>query len=400
MVCVCLALIAVAFAVSMPCVVVARTVGLKTGALDSTGVAGQVKAPARKIPNTGGIGLFAGIALPMAIGLAVAVVWKPVHGAAEPASSIVAALAVHVEGMRQQVPMAIALLVALASLHALGLIDDRRALGPKIKLLVMALMALLLVWPPVGMFESTRLLTLLDARAGGMWLSILITVVWFVVVTNAMNFMDNMDGLSGGVAAIASACFLVAAILHGQWFIAMTLALMVGACLGFLVLNFPPAKIFMGDGGSLVLGFLLAFLTARTTYIAPVMDDAVGAASASPWYAVLMPIVVLAVPIYDVVSVCAVRIRQGRSPFVGDLQHFSHRLVRRGLSRRGAVLVIYCLTLCTGISGILLTRASSTSAILIGVQVIVMLAILAIFESRAQHTLDQSDPLHPDYSKR
>ncbi|MCA9279339.1 MAG: undecaprenyl/decaprenyl-phosphate alpha-N-acetylglucosaminyl 1-phosphate transferase [Phycisphaeraceae bacterium] len=395
MILLCLGLVVLAFAVSLPSVIVARRIGLKAGALDAAGVEGQVKAPSRKIPNTGGISIFLGIAFPMVFGLVVALLWNTTSDA-DTQGAVSDAISVHAAGMRQQIPMATALLLGLVSLHVLGLIDDRKPLGPKIKLFAMGVAALVLIWPPMGMYDSTRLLTLLDARAGGMWLSILITLVWFLVVTNAMNFMDNMDGLSGGVAAIASSCFLVAAILNGQWFIAMTLALMVGACLGFLVLNFPPAKIFMGDGGSLVLGFLLAFLTSRTTYIAPIED---GVTSASPWYAVLMPIVVLAVPLYDFVSVCIIRLRQGRSPFVGDLQHFSHRLVRRGLSRRGAVLVIYCLTLCTGISGILLTRANSTSAILIGMQVVVMLAILAIFESRARHTLDETDPLHPNYSK-
>ncbi len=138
--------------------------------------------------------------------------------------------------------------------------------------------------------------------------------------------MDNMDGLSAGTALVASACFLASTLLnhhHEQWFVAAVLALLVGACGGFLVFNAPRpggARIFMGDGGSLVLGFLLAFLTIRTTYI-PAPALAAPSQAPSAWYAVFMPLCVLAVPIYDLVSVSLIRLSRGRSPMVGDLNH-------------------------------------------------------------------------------
>lgn len=236
----------------------------------------------------------------------------------------------------------------------------------------------------VSFFPETRLLTMLDQRVGGIWLSIAVTVLWFLIVTNALNFLDNMDGLSAGVAAIAGTCFLAAAALNGQWFVAATLALIVGSSLGFLIFNFRPgrggAKIFMGDGGSLVLGFLLAFLTVRTTYY-----RGEGTGPAGGWYGVFMPLVVLAVPIYDFLSVCAIRISQGRSPFVGDRQHLSHRLVRLGLSEGSAVGVIYGLTAVTGLSGIILASLAPWAAVVVGVQTIVILMLVALFEySRAR----------------
>ena len=156
---------------------------------------------------------------------------------------------------------------------------------------------------------DTRLLTMLDGYAAGTWLSILITTIWFVVIINAMNFMDNMDGLSGGTAGIAASLFMIATLVNGQWFVASCLGLLVGGLLGFLYFNFPRkggATIFLGDGGSLVVGYLLAFLTARTTYM---QDSAV----TSHWYAVLMPLVVLAIPLYDFVSVVLIRLSQGRT---------------------------------------------------------------------------------------
>src|SRR5207253_7517226 len=96
--------------------------------------------------------------------------------------------------------------------------------------------------------------------------SVTLTVLWIVAITNAFNFLDNMDGLSAGVAAVATTAFLITALLVGQWFVAATLALLLGALVGFLCFNFPPATIFMGDSGSLVIGFILAVLTVRTTF--------------------------------------------------------------------------------------------------------------------------------------
>jgi UDP-GlcNAc:undecaprenyl-phosphate GlcNAc-1-phosphate transferase len=247
-------------------------------------------------------------------------------------------------------------------------------MGPISKLIIMLAPAVVF-----SVFFDTRLLTMLDVYVGGSWLSIVLTIIWIVAITNAMNFIDNMDGLSAGIATIAGAMFLVAAILNAQWFIGVILALLVGGCLGFLVFNFPPAKIFMGDGGSLVIGFILAITTVRTTYIP---DDASGPLSGN-WYALLMPIAVLAVPLYDFVSVTLIRIAQGKSPFVGDLQHFSHRLRDRGLGNRGTILVIYALTACSGVAGILLTRAESWEAALLGLQVLLILGAIALFEYRS-----------------
>jgi UDP-GlcNAc:undecaprenyl-phosphate/decaprenyl-phosphate GlcNAc-1-phosphate transferase len=363
-------LILVGLAVSLPATWGMLRLGRRLGALDSGGVAGQVKAPARAVPNTGGVGIFLGIALPVLAGLGLA------HAVdVERVASAMPALAGHLPGIREQTPLALLFLGCLAVLHVMGLVDDRRPLGAMPKLAVMVAVAAAI---PL-LSKDTRLLEVLDGPAGGPWLSVLLTVGWIVVVTNAMNFLDNMDGLAGGIAAMAGGCFLIGALLSGQWFVAASLALLVGACVGFLVFNFPPAKIFMGDSGSLVLGFTLAFLTVRTTYY----SDAEGHALAGGWYAVLMPVVVLAVPLYDFVSVVLIRLRQGRSPFVGDLQHFSHRLVRIGLSRRAAVVVIYGFTAATGIGGIALASLEPWQALLVGVQTGVILGVLGALEYAA-----------------
>lgn len=373
-----LCLIPVAFLIAAPVTALVRWLGTRLGTLDGAGVAGQVKAAVRRVPNTGGVAIFAAIAGPMALLLAAANTpslsdWL---GSADPAISA------HMPGLASQTGAGAAFLAGLLVLHAVGLVDDRRPLGPWLKLAVMAAVAAAVV-----LASDSRLLTLLDNRVPGGWaLSVLLTVLWIIVVTNAFNFMDNMDGLSAGVAAIASSCFLGAALMHErpQWFVAGSLALVVGACLGFLVFNFPRrergATIFMGDGGSLVLGFTLAFLTVRTTYLHSAGD--IGPAGPSAWYAVLMPVVILAVPLYDFVSVCVIRIAQGRSPFVGDLQHLSHRIERHGLSRRASVLVIYGLTAITAIGGVHLPSAAPWQARLIALQTLVVLCTLAVYEGR------------------
>jgi UDP-GlcNAc:undecaprenyl-phosphate GlcNAc-1-phosphate transferase len=256
------------------------------------------------------------------------------------------------------------MLAAMGALLVTGWVDDRRSLNPWIKLAVqVAAAAVMAIWFGVR---------LLDLEMLPVWISIVITVLWIVAVTNAINFMDNMDGLAAGVSAIAAALFMVACLVNKQWFVAATLAVLVGGLVGFLVFNFPPATIFMGDRGSLVIGFLLAVLTVRTTYYDPSLGGG--------WYAVFMPLVVLAIPLYDLVSVTLIRLRQGRSPMVGDQQHFSHRLVHRGLSPRGAVVVIWAATAVTGIGGVALGSLEAWQAILVGVQTGLVLLVIALLE--------------------
>jgi UDP-GlcNAc:undecaprenyl-phosphate/decaprenyl-phosphate GlcNAc-1-phosphate transferase len=372
-----LGLIPVALLLSWPLTAVVRRASGRLGAVDSAGVPGQVKAPRRRVPNTGGIAIFWSVALPMLAGL---VVLAPLGRSEdrpweEDFSLIPADLHAYLPRLSESADTALLMLGCLLVLHVLGLVDDRRPMGPWVKMGVM--LAVSAAVPLAS--EETRLLTMLDGRVGGAWLSVVLTAGWLLVVTNALNFMDNMDGLSAGTAVIAGGCFLAAALLHHQWFVGASLALLIGACLGFLIFNFPPASIFMGDGGSLVLGFMLGFLTVRTTFVpeaGPVMP-------AANWYAVFMPLCVLAVPIYDLVSVVVIRLSQGRSPLVGDLQHLSHRLVERGLSRRAAVVVIWGLTLITGISGIVLGALEAWQAALVVGQVVAILVVVAVFEYAA-----------------
>ncbi len=210
------------------------------------------------------------------------------------------------------------------------------------------------------------------------------SILWIVAITNAFNFLDNMDGLSAGVATVCTTAFLVTALSIHQWFVAASLALLLGALLGFLYWNFPPAKIFMGDSGSLVIGFVLGVLTVRTTYLPAGVNWGAG------WYSVFAPVIVLALPLYDLLVVSAIRMSRGKSPFVGDTNHFSHRLVARGMSRRTAVLCLYLATAATAIAAILLPHVhSAIGAILIFCQTLLILGVVALLE---QHPLPITKP--------
>jgi len=259
------------------------------------------------------------------------------------------------------------LLCALALL-ALGLWDDKKGLGPFVKLVVqfaVAIVAALLADVRVEFFIENKIIT-----------SVL-SAFWIVLIINAFNFLDNMDGLAAGIAVIASSILFTAAAMSGQVFVGGLALVFIGTLLGFLVFNFPPAKIFMGDAGSLVVGFFVALLTLRTTYYHE--------AESGRWYAVFMPLVVMAVPLYDFISVTLLRVSQGKSPFVGDTQHFSHRLKRRGLTDTQTVLTLYLATLCTGLGAAFLYQVNRVGAILIFTQTFMILAIIAILENTAQN---------------
>jgi UDP-GlcNAc:undecaprenyl-phosphate GlcNAc-1-phosphate transferase len=260
------------------------------------------------------------------------------------------------------------MLLSIFILFVLGLWDDKKHLGPFLKLAIqfgVAIAAALLAEIRVEFFIENKIITST------------LSAIWIVLIINAFNFLDNMDGLSAGIAVIAGSILFTAAAISGQVFVGGLALVFIGTLLGFLVLNFPPAKIFMGDAGSLVVGFFVAMLTLRTTYYHE--------AQSGRWYPVLMPLVVMAVPLYDFISVTLLRISQGKSPFVGDTQHFSHRLKKHGLTDTQTVLTLYLATLCTGLSAIFLYQVNLAGAILILTQTFMILAIIAIFETTAKN---------------
>ncbi len=237
----------------------------------------------------------------------------------------------------------------------LGFLDDSGRLHPQVKLLV-------------GMPVAAVILILSGVQATFLHnpvLNIGATILWVVGITAAFNLLDNMDGLSAGVAAIASAFFLWVAAANGQYLVASLAAAALGAALGFLRYNFNPAQIFMGDGGALFLGFLMAVLGLK---IRPAQQT-----EAISW---MVPILVLGVAIFDTSLVTISRLRRGLNPLATPgKDHLSHRLVGLGLTPRRAVATIYGLGIAGGLLAVFISQVTS---LLVAYGVALVLIILSL----------------------
>lgn len=218
------------------------------------------------------------------------------------------------EGVRE-------LLVVISTgvfLSLMGLLDDIRGLNVFLRMAIEIAAALLIWW--VGIRIDIFQLDLVDG---------LLTVLWIVGITNAFNLLDNMDGLSAGIAAISAAVFLVLAAASGQFLVAGLSAALAGCAVGFLRHNFHPAKIYMGDAGSLFFGFLLAVLGIKLRFDVPRQIT------------FMVPILVLGVPIFDTMLVVVTRLMHHLNPLSGGRDHTSHRLVFIGIPVPAAVALIY-----------------------------------------------------------
>lgn len=347
----------VSFWISFRAMPLVKRISHRTGMLD---LPDKHKAHGRAVAMLGGSAIFAGILLPSMLGLALCGIWNA-NGVPP---WLPKSFAVHIPGVLTRTPQALGILAGAMILHILGLIDDRKNLSPWAKLLVQTLVAV-----GVVVFCNVRVMTF-TGQAG----SIIISVAWIVGITNSFNFLDNMDGLAAGVAVICAAALLGAAASVGQLFVAGWACLIIGAVLGFLPYNFPPASVFMGDAGSLVIGFLLAVVSSLTTYVRPGQTHIL--------YGALVPLLVMAVPIYDTLSVLLIRIGANRHPMVGDRNHFSHRLLKRGMTTRTCVLTIYLCTASTAIAATILPTVSGpVAAVLLFVQTIFTLGIIALLET-------------------
>ncbi|MBI3291674.1 MAG: undecaprenyl/decaprenyl-phosphate alpha-N-acetylglucosaminyl 1-phosphate transferase [Elusimicrobia bacterium] len=225
----------------------------------------------------------------------------------------------------------------------LGLVDDLApsGLGFKQKFIVQIIAALCLI--------------AFDIRIKFIhptWFAVLVSMVWIVGVTNAFNIIDIMDGLCGGVSAIASLTFLLIALPREELYVDVAAAALAGACLGFLPFNLSAKrKIFMGDTGSLFLGFVLAALSMGTTYTS---INNIG---------LFAPLLILGLPLYDTVLVTFARLRQGRSPFLGSKDHFALRLEAAGFFRQEILVIAYAVSLGLSLGAFIVTRVSFAMAL-------------------------------------
>ena len=271
-------------------------------------------------------------------------------------------------GLHSRLSLLWGILAGATLLAIIGLIDDFRNLPWGPRLAVQGLVAVGLV---LGGVRGTLFVP--GPLVGG-----LATVLWILVLVNAFNFLDNMDGLSPGIALIAASLF-AAVLLVGtprpHWLVAGVLLVLAGALAGFLCHNWPPARIFLGDAGSYFIGLLLATLTVVGTFY----EAGTGSTGR---HVILAPLFILAIPLYDFTSVMLIRLGRGQSPFQPDKNHFSHRLVDLGLSRRNAVLTIHLATLMTGLGGVLLYQVTDwMAALMILALIACVLGLVAILET-------------------
>lgn len=253
-------------------------------------------------------------------------------------------------GNRFRLNELVSILVGASLVSFLGLWDDRRSLSPLLKLAGQLLAASLLVLS--GVYIGTFRWEVLN---------IVVTLGWVVVITNAMNLLDNMDGLSGGIGAVAAIFFLLLAAMNEQYLVGALSAALVGACLGFLVYNFNPARIFMGDAGSLFLGFMLAAVGIKLRF--PEGLEIV------TW---MVPVLILGLPLFDTALVIVSRLRRGLNPLTTPgRDHTSHRLVAMGYTRREAVLICYLICAGLGMIALFVTQASLIEGYVVGAAVAV-----------------------------
>jgi UDP-GlcNAc:undecaprenyl-phosphate GlcNAc-1-phosphate transferase len=280
---------------------------------------GERKIHEAPIPLAGGLAVLTGMLVPL-LAAAAAVHFQWLDGLAG------ARLAYGFEHRSGQLA---AIFGGAVGMTLLGWLDDRHELRPALKFAGQVLVA--------GLVAASGVRITLFVP--NVFFSFAITVLWIVTVTNALNFLDNMNGLCAGLGVIAAAIFGVKAALLDQYLVASVAFLAAGALLGFLPFNFPRASAFLGDSGSHLTGFLLAVLAILPHFHSPERPRPL---------AVLAPLLVLAVPLADLVWVVLLRWRMGRPFYIGDTNHLSHRLVRRGFSRTPAVLLIWAVAAAAG----------------------------------------------------
>ena len=352
---------------------VVRYSAQRFGLIDSPDEAALTTEPSHKTHKTptplgGGLAIFLAVAISVLTAVSAAYCVDSITPLLPP--SIAELLTVHASGIIASAGKPIFLLTMCAILVGLGLWDDAKNLNWRFRLLVEFSVAIATV------AAGWRITLFLGDSPIMVALSWLISVFWIVGLINSFNMLDNMDGLSGGCAAICAA-FLAGFVLTQpepggdvQWFVGGFFLILTGAGCGFLVHNRPPAKLFMGDCGSYTLGYLLATGAISAVYVG---QDA-------PCQAVLAPLFVFAIPLYDMVTVICRRIRQGKSPFVGDANHLSHRIVRMGLSRPTAVMTIHVLTIVCAAIALILPHTDIKSALGCAGIVISIIVVLTLLD--------------------
>jgi UDP-GlcNAc:undecaprenyl-phosphate GlcNAc-1-phosphate transferase len=323
----------IALSASLVLTMPVRALAIRVGMVD---LPGPRKVHLKPIPLLGGLAMYAGVMLAVLFAF---------DGAA-----------------RQQ---SIGIVTGATLVALVGFLDDRGWLHHQVKLFVgMPLAAIILLASGI----HTRVFSVLIGGETGYWMDGALTTLWVVGITASFSILDHMDGLCAGIAAMAAVFFALIAYLNGQTVVTVLAAAVLGAAAGFLRWNFKPAKIFMGDGGAMFLGFLMATLGLKLR-----LDHATLLAS---W---VVPVLILSATIFDTTLVTFSRSRRGLLPFATPgKDHSAHRLANLGLGQRGAVLIMYLAGAINGGAAVLMTYLSARGAAVVAVAV-----LLAVFPAIA-----------------
>ncbi len=293
-----------------------RALCLRVGLVDDPG---HRKLHERPVPLAGGLAVMTGIAVPLLLG-ALDLKFQFLGMATAPPLAY---------GLSRRTVQLIAIVIGAAGMLGLGLWDDKHELRPAVKFAGQLLIAGLVAAAGVR-------ITLFVPNAV---FSYLVTVLWILTVTNAFNFMDNMNGLCSGLGAISAGYFGLIAAVNGQYLVGLLAFVILGALLGFLPYNFPKASTFLGDAGSHLVGYLIAVLAVLPHFYTPKNPKV---------WAVFTPLLILSIPLIDIVWVVIFRWHIGQPIYIGDNNHLSHQLVRRGLTPVRTVLLIWLVAVVLG----------------------------------------------------
>jgi len=331
--------VAVALVLSFAATPAVKYFAFKVGAMDVPNDSRRVhKSP---IPRLGGLAIFLGFVLSVLI---LADITRQIQG----------------------------ILIGSVLIVIIGVIDDMKPLRAYIKLIIQIVAALVAVYFGViiEIFSNPLVFTASEYVHLG-YLSIPVTIVWIVAITNSVNLIDGLDGLAVGVSAISSIVMLVIAIMVADLNVAIILAALTGACLGFMPYNFNPAKIFMGDTGALLLGYVLSTVSILGLF---------------KLYAVVsfaVPFLVLAVPLFDTSFAFLRRLLKGQNPMAPDRGHFHHRLLDLGLTQKQAVVILYAISGLLGLAAVVITTNDEIRALIFVIAVLIAVAIVFfIFRGR------------------
>ncbi len=264
-----------------------------------------------------------------------------------------------------------AIMAGSTLIFLLGAVDDVRGLSSAVKFFWQVVAA------SIPMFFGVQVFYLSNPFNGVILLGALaapFTLLWIVGLSNAINLADGLDGLAAGITAIASVTLFIVAIRIHQPGAAIFLIALAGACIGFLKYNFNPASIFLGDSGSLFLGYILA------------TASVIGVLKSTIFLSLLIPILILGIPIYDTASVMMRRLRSGKNIFLADKSHLHHRLLNKGFSQRQTVLSIYLACLLLGLASLAITLLEFHAAIIV---VLIIAAVGYLRVRRIRRGLDR-----------